>query len=226
MQTYIRKPLGSGETDLKEGYIYAFQLDGCPYTKIGKSAIRKDKTPEASLAARIKDQEDACCPDLKIVLSKPVPFVGRIENLIKFHLEAGRMKEKCLCKGPKGQELAHGNHIEWFSNSLDEIWTVVIAWQHWILSMPYIQGDEGLYHLSSAWKEHLEGVGDCQIDRDVWVDWLCQHMPELRGVLMKDTTESSESIETQSAAKVPGSFVRSSAAGLKSEIKRVRTTVL
>lgn len=226
MRKYISEPWGSGKTDLKKGYIYAFQLDGCAYTKIGKSAIRKAKTPEGSIVKRIKEHKGERGHGIRIVLGKPVPFVGRIENLIKFHLAAGRMREKCSCKGSKGQPLNHGNHIEWFSNSLDEIWTVAIAWQHWILSSPYVKLDAKSYALSPEWEGYLKDIRVFQTDRDVWLDWLSQHVPDVRKVLIKNGVESSEEVGDQSTAEVRASFVRSNAAGTKSEIKRARTNLL
>ena len=242
MRTYINKPLGTGVDDLKEGYIYAFQLDGCPYTKIGKSAVREDKsesesdsevpkckTAEASLAERMHEHELNRGPDLKAVFEIKVPFVGRIEKLIHYHLEAGRMKEKCSCTNSKGKPLNHGNHVEWFNNSLDEIWTVATAWKHWIDSMPYVkelEDDTKLLQLSPEWRTRLEEIRGFQPGRDVWLDWLRQHVPEVRKMLIKDSIESDEWIGNKSTAASRASFIRSNAAGVRSEIKRVRTNLL
>jgi hypothetical protein len=130
IKNYIIKPLG-GENAMNEGYIYGFQLEGCAYTKIGLSAGRKTQpTAEASWESRMKEHKRSDRRFLKIVLVKRVPHAHLVEKLIHYYLEVGRMKEWCTRRGSKGQELHHWNHTEWFSNSLDEIYTVVISWEH------------------------------------------------------------------------------------------------
>lgn len=214
---------------MKEGYIYGFQLEGCAYTKIGKAAERDNQPSlEAALAARMKEHKKSGRPDLKIVLKKRVPHVKRVEKLIHYHLEAGRMKEQCSCENSKGEKYNHGNHTEWFNNSLDEIYTTVIAWEHWILSMPYVELQDGRYHaaLGAKWRHHLEQIGDSQNGRDIWLNWLCQHVPELpRGIRMA-TLDNDESIQKEPTAENHNSFIRTSVTGVKSEIKRTRTNLI
>jgi hypothetical protein len=227
LRSYIAKPLvvkDDMKDDMKEGYIYGFQLEGCAYTKIGSSAARTTQpTVEASLDARMDEHEKACWPGLKLVLKKRVPFVRRVEKIIQYHLEAGRMKEQCsCCKGSNGRRFDHGNHIEWFNNSLDEIYAVVIAWKYWILSMPYTESYGGRYNLSSEWRSNLEDIRN-QSGRDNWLEWLCKHVPELSRRIQKTPLDAREWIENDRTAESRGSFVRDSATGVKVEIKRVKT---
>lgn len=94
LKAYLNKPLGS--KDMEDGYIYGFQLDGCTYTKIGYAAQRKNKP---SMEARMKQHERCGWADAMTVLRKEVPHAHRVEQIIHYHLEAGRMKEKCPIKG-------------------------------------------------------------------------------------------------------------------------------
>jgi hypothetical protein len=225
MRNYINKPL-LGENDMKEGYIYGFQLEGCAYTKIGYAAERKNEPSlEASFDARMKEHKRSGWPDLKVVLKKRVPHVHRVEKLIHYHLEAGRMKEQCSCKDSTGRKCDHGNHTEWFNNSLDEIYTVVIAWKHWISTMPYVELQGGRYHLSLEWKRCLENIQD-QNGRDNWLEWLRLHVPELPKLINNATLDTSERIENETTAEGRGSFVRNSTTGIKFEVKRARTYLL
>jgi T5orf172 domain len=229
MRHYITKPL-KGDNDMKEGYIYGFQIEGCAYTKIGLAAKRRtEPTLEASFEARMKEHKRSDWPDLKIVLKKRVPHVHRVEKLIHFHLEAGRLKEQCSCIGSKGQELHHGKHTEWFNNSLDEIYSVVIAWEHWIWNMPYTNLDDGRKHLTPEWKSYvsyLENPRGFQNGRDNWLEWLCRHVPDLPGVTNKVPKDTIQWIEDEAPIEVPGAFVRNTATDIKVEIKRAQTTVL
>jgi hypothetical protein len=227
LRNYIAKPLMEREgmnEDMNEGYIYGFQLEGCAYTKIGYSAARKTQpTVEASLDARMEEHDKACWPGLKVVLKQRVPHVRRVEQIIKYHLEAGRMKEQCsCCRSSKGRSSDHGNHIEWFNNSLDEIYAVVIAWKHWIRTMPYAESRGGMYTLSPEWRSCLEDIR-IQSGRDNWLEWLCKHVPELPRLIQKPTLDTSEWIENERTADGHGSFTRDNATGIKLEIKRVKT---
>jgi len=225
MRNYINKPL-LGKTDMKEGYIYGFQLEGCAYTKIGYAAERESEPSlEASFDERMKEHKTSGWPDLKVVLKKRVLHAHRVEKLIHYHLEAGRMKEQCSCKGANGQKCDHGYRTEWFNNSLDEIYTVVIAWQHWILTMPYADRRDDRHHLSSEWKSCLENIR-IQNSGDNWLEWLRQHVPELPRLINKVTLDTSELIENESSAQGHGSFVRNSATGIKFEVKRTKTNLL
>jgi len=225
VRSYIKKPL-LGDRDVKEGYIYGFQIEGYAFTKIG-SAPERDSEPslEASFQARMKEHRDSGWPDLKVVLKKRVPHVFRVEKLIHYHLGAGRLKEQCSCVSSSGKKLNHGNyHIEWFNNSLDEIYTVVTAWQLWMLSMPYsvVQGDE--YLLSLEWKCCLKNIR-IRNGHDIWLQWLCQHVPKLLMLTKKTTLDTNEWIEDESTAEVHGSFTRNNATGIKVEIKKARTNL-
>ncbi|KAH6661903.1 hypothetical protein B0J14DRAFT_312543 [Halenospora varia] len=225
MKNYISKPL-LGKNDMKEGYIYGFQVEGCAYTKIGYAAERKSEPSlEASFDARMKEHKRSGSPDLKVVLKKRVPHALRVEKLIHYHLETGRMKEQCSCKGSSGRTFDHGNHTEWFNNSLDEIYTVVIAWKHWILSMPYVELDGGRHHLNSEWKSYLKNI-PIQNGHDHWLEWLCQNLPELPRSINKAALDTSEWIENENTTQGHGSFVRNSTTGNKVEIKRAKTCLL
>jgi len=222
LRNYIKQPLVE-KLDMKEGYIYGFQLEGCAYTKIGYSAARDTESSlEASFDARMKEHKVAGWSDLKVVLKKRVPHVHRIEKIIHYHLEAGRMKEQCSCKGFNGRKYGHGNHTEWFNNSLDEIYTVVLAWKYWILSVPYAEPYDGKLHLSSQWRSYLEDIR-IQGGRDYWLDWLCEHVPQLPRLIHRTTLDTSEWIENERKAEGHGSFSRDNATGIKFQINRVKT---
>jgi hypothetical protein len=77
-----------------------------------------------------------------------------------------------------------------------------------------VKGDTDVHHLSPEWKRHLADIQGFQLERDVWFDWLCQHLPEMRRVIKKDAVESNEWLG-KSVAEVRGSIMRSSAAGFK-----------
>jgi hypothetical protein len=215
MRNYINKPL-LGKNDMKEGYIYGFQIEGCAYTKIGLAAKRESEPSlEAALEARIREHKRDGWPDPKVVLKIEVPHVHRVEKLIHYHLGTGRMKEQC----------DRGSHTEWFNNSLDEIYTVAIAWNHWILSAPYEELHGGRHHLSEEWKGYL-GTVPKQSGKDVWLQWLCRYVHGLPRLISTATLETSKWIEEESTEEARGSFVRNSASGIKVEVKRVKTCLI
>lgn len=221
VRNYIKKPL-SGDRDKEEGYIYGYQLDGCAYTKVGYGKIRPNNPSlDGSLGERMKEHKKPGQPDLKVVLRsrRQVPHAHRVEKIIHCHLAAGRMREQCSCKISSGLKCGtHRNYTEWFNNSLDEIYTVVIAWEHWILSKPYAESHDGRYYLSSEWKSRLENIR-IRSDRDNWLEWLYEHVP---GSTNK-TSDTTEGIEDKCITQNHGSFTRYDATGTKKEIKRVNT---
>ncbi len=235
MKNYINKPLLAKE-DAKEEYIYGFQVEGYAYTKIGYAVMRDtEPTLEADFDARMKEHQDADWPDLQVVLKVKVHHAQRMEKIIHYHLEAGRMRERfCSCDGSSEEPCKHGSHIEWFNNSLDEIHTVAKAWRRWMLSMPYGQLDDDsphlspelkIRHLSPEWKACLENV-QTQVDRNNWLDWLCQRVPELPRFITKASWDTGVYIEDESGAEVRGSFMRNSTNGKSSLIKRSRTCLV
>jgi hypothetical protein len=134
IRKYICKPFRDphGRAEVK---IYGFQIESCPFTKVGEAG-KRDNEPDldASLQARLREHEESGRHGLSVVMDFSVIHGPRIEKLIHYHMDAGRLKEKCSCVGRGGQKLRHAHeHKEWFKNSLDEIWTITIAWRYWSL---------------------------------------------------------------------------------------------
>jgi hypothetical protein len=227
IRKYICKPFKDSHGTAK-GKIYGFQIEGCPFTKVGEAG-KRDSEPDldASLLARIGEHKKSGRPDLSVVMDFPAIHSPRIEKLIHYHMDAGRLKEKCSCVGRDGQKLRHAyEHIEWFNNSLDEIWTITIAWRYWSLSMPYVKGDKDMYYLREEWRSRLEIVDRVQKEgRDNWLEWLCTHVPNMPETIKKSTMDRARMIEEEEArSAVHASFMRNSADGVKCEIKRTRTS--
>lgn len=177
MIKYIKRPLGS--QDLKEGYIYCFQVEGCALNKVGSATLRKgDKSLMASFEKRMKEHE-RCGWHAEPVFKLRVPHAHRVERIIQHHFVAGRREEQNTCKGSNGRKCKHGIHIEWFEVPLDEIWTAVRAWSRWIETNPYVEINGNLC-LSPEWIENLNTVG---IESDHWLEWLYRYAPEPTAVI-------------------------------------------
>lgn len=223
MKTYIKKPLVT-ELDMKEGYIYGFGIDGCSYTKIGYVTERSNSASlEDAFIARMNEHKRCYLPKPTIMLKIRVPHAHRMEKIIHYHLEAGRMKYKCYCKKVNEDKPGTGNHTEWFNQSLNEIHAVANAWKDWIRSNPYVEDQSGgrrVYHLSKEWKSRLENVPNAN-GRDNWLDWLHHYSPVPPQLINK--AKSDEIFEKSSTGPVNGSFVRHSTIGTRFEIKRATT---
>lgn len=188
LKEYLKRPLG--EEDKKDGYIYGFQIENCAYTKIGWAGPRKTKSSlEDSFDERMDEHHRRGWHNPKVVLKKLVPHAHRVEKLIHYHLEAGRLKEKCPCQGGK---CAHATHNEWFNVSLDEIYTVVIAWKHWILQSPYTEISP--FMLSSDWRDRVDSIV-VEGSGDHWLKWLCSYVPDLPRLISDATLDKSDRIE-------------------------------
>jgi hypothetical protein len=225
IKRYISKPL-VGDTDMKEGYIYGFQLDGKPYTKIGLAATRKgEPSLDECLKKRMEEHKDCGWHDVKIVLKHRVHHVHRMETIIHYHLESGRMKEINSCTPLNGRDCKHKTHREWFNNSLDEITTVVIAWKYWINCMPYGERDGDRHLLNPEWISRLGHIRN-EFGRDNLLGWLCHHVPEVPRSITKVALNNTEWVEDESVKKSTGSFVRNSATGKNFEIKRSQTCLV
>lgn len=228
IRKYICKPFKDSH-GTAEGAIYGFQIEGCAFTKVGEAG-KRDSEPDldASLQARMREHEESGRHGLSVVMEFPVIHGQRIEKLIHYHMDAGRMKEKCSCVGRDGQRLRHAHeHKEWFNNSLDEIWTITIAWRHWSLTMPYVKGYKDMYYLRPEWKSRLESLDRVQREgRDNWLEWLCKHVPDMPEAIKKATMDRARTMEEEEEARsaVHASFMRNSADGVKCEIKRTRTS--
>jgi hypothetical protein len=210
MENLIRKPL----FDLSEGYIYGFKVKDVPYTKIGRAGPRDNEPSlEASLEARMKEHRDDGWAELSVVLRMQVPNAQRVEKLIHYHLETGRMRWKGQGKGAK---------TEWFNNSLDEIRNVAEAWQCWMRSSPYEDphGETEFGHLNSKWRGNLDRL-QIRNGRDNWLYWLHRYVPEIPRLAHNDKW-----IDDESTAKRDRSFGRNNASGNSVEIIKTRTNLL
>lgn len=167
------------ETALKEGYIYAFQLENsCNLNKIGYTTLGKhDDTLEDSLLRRMKEHNSCGWPKPEPALKVQVPHAQRVEQIIGKHLGDRRMKECDMTKGLNGKSCGHNIHHEWFKVPMNKIDEIVTAWACWIRTNPYVETD-GVYELSSEWVLHLEEV--LKIDsegKDCWLEWLRKFAP-------------------------------------------------
>ncbi|KAH9213851.1 hypothetical protein DL95DRAFT_390203, partial [Leptodontidium sp. 2 PMI_412] len=141
LKNYIKKPLPPTHT--LDGYIYCFLLEGTNKSKIGFGLPRSrhnEQIPislEESFAERMDEHKDEWGSAPEVVLLLKVPYAGRIEKIIHYHLEKGRMKVPARQKGSEKKKKKIPVHGEWFNNSLPEITKVMKAWSHWSLMMPY-----------------------------------------------------------------------------------------
>ncbi len=90
---------------------------------------------------------------------------------------------------------------------------------------PHLSPELKIRHLSPEWKACLENV-QTQVDRNNWLDWLCQRVPELPRFITKASWDTGVYIEDESGAEVRGSFMRNSTNGKSSLIKRARTCLV
>ena len=175
MKKYMRAALGTAA--MKDGYIYAFTIDGCTFYKIGYAARRKgEKSLEDSLNKRIREHEKCGWHNPKIVLHFRVPHAHRVEKIIHHHLKENRQREHNLCKEIDGQKCKHVKHTEWFDTGCDRIHVVIRAWKRWIELAPYVKIN-GAMCLSPEWQKNLEAVPN-QKSGDNWLQWLDYYAPE------------------------------------------------
>ncbi|PVH70589.1 hypothetical protein DL98DRAFT_540729 [Cadophora sp. DSE1049] len=225
---YIKTPLTPTHT--LEGYIYCFEIEGTTMNKIGSAlprsmSVEETKVPitlEESLVKRMSEHKGTWGSAPKVLLKLKVPYARRIEKIIHYHLEHGRMKELAnQIQSEKEKKIPV--HNEWFNNSFAEISIVMKAWRHWSLMMPYVkakQDGKPAHSLSPHWEACLKTLKP-QPFRDHWMDWLYEHVPEL-GKQMP--LSAKERIEKERSVQRPGTIVRSNAAGTKWVLQRSGTS--
>ena len=227
---YMKKPLTP--THMTEGYIYCFQIEGTNKNKIGSALPRKRtkkngervETPlEKSFKRRMAEHKNEWDSAPRIMLQLKVPHARRIEKIIHFHLEKGRMKELARPERQKKSKKKIPLHNEWFNNSFAEISKVMMAWSYWSFMTPYeevVKDGKSVYGLTSHWEASLQGLKP-QPFRDHWFDWLYKHVPEV-GINMPLSTQ--DLIERERSDRLSEAIVRNNAMGDICVLKRSSTS--
>ncbi len=152
MSDIISRPLAPQQQT--SGYIYGFQREENGYIKVGVSK---------NVKTRMRQWENQCNYQPKVVLQIAVPYAFRVERLIQLHLHNERYQEK-PCNYGEGCDKKHG---EWFKIGLERLRKVVAVWKRFVETEPY---DEK-HCLKPWWKQQLKTI-DLYTHLDPWLRWL------------------------------------------------------
>lgn len=206
LKQYIKTDLPPSHT--LEGYIYCFQVEGTNKNKIGSALPRYrkqngERVPiplEKSFVMRMNQHKLERGTAPKVLLKIKVPYARRIEKIIHYHLEPGRMRESPSAVRQAKSKKKIPVHLEFFNNSFAEISKVMKAWGYWSSMMPYeetMKNGNPVHCLTAHWEECLQGL-KAQPFRNNWLDWLYKNVPEVERQLplsAKELIEKERSVD-------------------------------
>ena len=155
------EPISDYSSQVGVIYLYTRETDA-GYIKLG-CTIRDP-------LVRMKEWKKSCGYEpILLYTSKPVPYVRRLESLLKRELSLqGRGRQETHCKYNKH---CQKDHTEWFEISLPEMQLLVDAWSNWMCeAMPYRRvakcscKNAPLALMREEWQRHFESLSRRKIE--------------------------------------------------------------